>query len=378
MATIPFEERKTPFRGLLDLACGCYPSFVFGGRVGRLLPMFHFHEVSAPYLERHLRHVAENGYRTVTADALTRFVRDGVDPGPKVVVLSFDDAWASVWTVAAPLLKRYSLEAITYAIPGLVEDAAKPRPTIDDGLPNAHEADRSITPYATWGELKALSSSGIIDVQAHTHSHAMVFCSDAPTGFVTPAYAPHPLMKPVVEFGERPLTLEADQLGAPLYATRSRMSDAVRFLDPPDARKACRDHVAAKGDKRFFERPTWEEELRELVDRYPGRFESADEQHRAILDELVRSRETLETRLGTDTVQQVCMPWAVMGHLTESLLEQAGFTTAVADRLYGKRAVLPGQDPWHLMRLKHRFAFCLPGVGRQWFLRAGKGVQQPA
>jgi len=375
MATIPFEERKTPLRGILDLAHGCYPSFLFGGRVGRLLPMFHFHEVSAEYLEPHLRHLAENGYRTITSDAVARFVRDGVDPGPKSVVLGFDDAWASVWTVAAPLLEKYSLKAITYVIPGLVEKATKTRPTVADGLPNAHEADRSVTPYATWAELKALHDGGVVDVQAHTFSHAMIFCSDTPAGFLSPTYAPHPLLKPVIDFGERPTTLEPSRLGAPLYPVRSRMSDAVRYEDSPDARRACCDQVAAKGGAAFFERPGWETELRELAGRYPGRFESPAAQREAILEELVKSREILQRRLKTDTVRQVCLPWAVMGRIAESLLNQAGFTTAVADRLYGKRAVCAGQNPWRLMRLKHKFVFCLPGIGRKWFLTAWKGAR---
>lgn len=375
MATIPFQERKAPVRGMLDLLCGCYPSFLFGGRVGRLLPMFHFHEVSATYLEPHLQYLAENKYRSLTSEAVTRFVRDGVDPGPRAVVLGFDDAWASVWTVAAPLLKRYSMQAITYAIPGLVQEAAHTRPTIADGVPAAHTADTSSIPYATWPELKALHDGGTIDIQAHTFSHAMVFCTDTPIGFVTPAYSPHPLLRPVVAFGDSPQTLTRDQLGAPLYTLRSRMSDALRFLDTPDARRACCEHVSAGGGAAFFDRPGWESELCTLAGRYPGRFETVDERRQAILTELVRSRETLQARLRSETVRQVCLPWAVMGHTAESLLEEAGFTTAVADRLFGTRAVRARQNPWRLMRLKHKFIFCLPGTGRKGFVTVRRGAQ---
>src|SRR6185295_4649514 len=43
---------------------------------------------------------------------------------PRAVALCFDDAWASVWTAAGPLLKEHGLTAIVYAIPARVSDAA--------------------------------------------------------------------------------------------------------------------------------------------------------------------------------------------------------------------------------------------------------------
>ena len=84
---VPWTERKTRWRGALDLATGAYPLFVFGGPVGRVLPVFHFHEVSAAYLEPYLQYLDENGYRTVTTDAVARWVRGGQHPGPRSVAL---------------------------------------------------------------------------------------------------------------------------------------------------------------------------------------------------------------------------------------------------------------------------------------------------
>ena len=101
---VPFAERGGALRGLLDLATGCYPAFLFGGSLRGVLPVFHFHEVTRTGLEPRLQHLAENGYRTVTCDEIARLVVNGVDPGPRAVALTFDDAWTSVWTVAGPLL----------------------------------------------------------------------------------------------------------------------------------------------------------------------------------------------------------------------------------------------------------------------------------
>ena len=145
-AGIPFTESKSPWRGVLDLAGGCYPSFLFGGSLGRWLPVFHFHEVTPAHLEPYLAYLAENGYRTVTSDAIARYVREGVHPGPNSVALCFDDAWASLCTVAEPLLRRYGFQAITYVSPARVPDAGP--------VPAASGVNE---PFATWEELRALT-----------------------------------------------------------------------------------------------------------------------------------------------------------------------------------------------------------------------------
>ena len=181
---VPFSERGGTLRGVLDLATGRYPSFLFGGSTGRLLPVFHLHEVTRAVLEPRLQFLAEHGYRTVTTDAIARLVRDGRHPGPFTVALCFDDARASLWTVAMPMLRKYNFCAITYAIPGRIVDANATRPTLDDGGPTAERADLSDRPFVTWPELRALQAGGLVDVQNHTYSHASVFCADQVTGFV--------------------------------------------------------------------------------------------------------------------------------------------------------------------------------------------------
>ena len=132
MTAVPFAERGGAVRGLLDLATGCYPAFLFGGPVGAL-PVFHFHDVTRAWLEPRLQYLVDNGYRTVTCDEIAALVIDGVDPGPKRVALTFDDAWASAWTVATPLLRQMNMRAILFAIPAritdaVVEESRKPDP----------------------------------------------------------------------------------------------------------------------------------------------------------------------------------------------------------------------------------------------------------
>jgi hypothetical protein len=367
-ARVPFTERGGRLRGVIDLATGGYPAFLFGGAVGRHLPVFHIHEVTPASLEPHLRHVAENGYRTLVADEIADFIRTGRLPAARSVALTFDDARASLWTVAAPLLRRYGLRAITFAIPGRMTDAAAVRPTLDTGSADPGRADdESATPFVTWAELKALQASGVIDVQAHSLTHIAQYCSAEPVGFVTPAFAREPMLnRPIVSTGGPPRFLAPSALGAPLHARRSRLSDGLRFLADPAIAARTVEHVAFHGGAAFFERPGWEQSLRAMLPASCGRFESADDQARAIERELVAGREELEARLRVP-VRHLALPWGVSGRTTRGMLERAGYATAFADRMFHPRRVRAGDDPYWLMRLNSKFIPCLPGGGRRTF-----------
>jgi peptidoglycan/xylan/chitin deacetylase (PgdA/CDA1 family) len=368
-ARVPFAERGGPVRGLVDLATGCYPAFLFGGGVGRMIPVFHFHDVTPSWLEPRLRYLAENGYRTASCDEIARVVLDHADPGPRTVGLTFDDAWASVWTVAAPLLKQYGLTATVFAIPSRVPDAEAVRPTIRT---TSWERVQPLGPaFATWPELKALQSGGVIDVQSHTRSHAMIFCDPRVTGFVTPEYGRRPVLeRPLVSPNGDPHFLEPDALGAPIYLRRSRMTDARRWLPDPSVEARCRAHVEKGGGVEFFWKPGWEAELKAMAAGAPGRMETDEERAAAIRAELADARATLNDRLGTTTVRHVALPWGLAGDVTCRALAETGHVTAYAEQPLRRRGVRPGDDRFHLMRLNSTLLTCLPGRGRQWFLTA--------
>jgi hypothetical protein len=350
-------------RGCVDLVCGRFPLFVFGASIGDLLPVFHFHDETRDDLEPKLRHLAENGYRTATADEIGAFVAGDRTLGDRAVALCFDDAWASVWTTAGPLLRQYGLSAIVYAIPGRTSDAAGCRPT---GEP------ASGSPFMTWPELRALYAEGVVDVQSHTETHARVFTSTTVTGFVEPGYACTPrLNRPRV--GAEPLRfVDPGDLGAPLYEHRSRMSDGPRISGTEAAHEACVRLVASEGGAAFFSRPDARTRLHAIAaDKAGGLTPESDEPHqRAIEEELDWSRSELRARLATDRINHVCLPWGVSGRKTATALERLGFATAIANRLSGVHAVRRGDDPYWLKRLPNRYIERLPGRGRRWWFLA--------
>ena len=339
---VPFAERGGALRGLLDLATGCYPAFLFGGSLGRVLPVFHVHDVTREWLEPRLQYLVENGYRTITCGEIARFAIDGASPGPRAVALTFDDGWASAWTVATPLLKQYQLTAILFAIPGRIRD------------------DVSGSPFVTWLQLREMHASGVWDIQSHTRSHAMIFSDEEVVDFVTPAFAREPLL-------ERPLFVQADALGTPLYLRRSRMSDARQFLADEAAAERCREHVARNGGARFFDRSGWRSELDAIARQGRGKFESDDARASSIRQELAEGRAMLDDHLGTNTVRHVALPWGIAGDTARRAIAETGHETAFAERPLRRRGVHAGDDRYGLMRLNAKFLMCLPGRGRKWF-----------
>jgi peptidoglycan/xylan/chitin deacetylase (PgdA/CDA1 family) len=364
---VPFNERGGRLRGCLDAISGRFPRFVFGGRIGDdVLPVFHFHDESATALEPKLRYLAENGYQTVTSDEIADFVGGRLAPGPRRVGLCFDDAWSSLWTVAAPLLRRYGLRAIVYAIPGRIEDSAGCRPVKDVKDVKDVEHIEGGSPLVTWPELRALHASGIADVQCHTLSHSRIFCSTDVVGFVTPDYEATPLLnRPQLASAPALRFVTPADLGAPLYTMRSRMSDGRRVSFAGEPHTRCVEYVARSGGADFFKRPGWAAELEPLTRDARPELESEDAQRAAIEDEIDRGRSLLNDALRTTSVNHICLPWGVSGAQTVRALERVGYRTAFANRIRGVHAVRRGDHPYWLKRLPNKYIFHLPGRGRR-------------
>ncbi len=350
---VPFQERKTAIRGVLDLATGRYPAFLFGARLGRILPVFHFHEVTFPYLESYLVYLHENGYRTLDAAEMTQVITGERELKEPSVVLCFDDAWASVWTVVNPLMRRYNMKAVTYAIPGRIQEGKGVRP-IWGQKGHDPDIDRSGNPFCTWEELKGLHAEGRVDIQSHTWSHAQIFCKEQYLRLILPETVLPLLSWPVVNDPGEPLRiLSSTQVFHPLLPTRSRMSDALKHdVDLSVIRRIHDDPDAAPY----------------LFKQHFVQIETPDEREHAIRYELERSRQELELRLDKP-IHQLCFPWAICGSIADRLVRETGYTSAVADRLGGIRAAVPGQDPFKIMRLKHSYIRALPGKPRKLFWR---------
>ena len=100
-------------------------------------------------LDAQIKYLLDKGYTFVTFnEAVDMFKKNGKTP-PKTLVLTFDDGYRTLYTAAFPILKKYHVEASAYII------------SQDIG----HEGN------VTWGMLKELSKSGLIEIGDHTVNH---------------------------------------------------------------------------------------------------------------------------------------------------------------------------------------------------------------
>ena len=377
-----------------DLILGRYPGFVTGGPLARGdVPVFVFHSLEPESFECKLRHLADNGYQTLSADEYFRFLVGAGAASEKAVVLTFDDGRGSVWSVGFPLLRRYGMKGTVFLIPGSVRSRpGPPAPTWEEVEVGRARADAVLGresgegAFLSWEEIAILARSGHFDFQSHTLTHARVHTGSHLAGFVTPAlrkgYAA--LDVPLIREGDRDLRGEDVPLGTPFFRSASRTSENLRFFEEPAARRACVEAVADEGGEGFFYRKGWEGRLRRLVESHgvAGRRESPPEREAAIRDELQGSKRLIEERTGRPVIH-LAYPWHVAGPTARRLARDAGYRTAFAGKVEGVPITRPGGDLEQIARIGEDYVELLPGRGRidlstvlyrKWSRRLGGGA----
>jgi peptidoglycan/xylan/chitin deacetylase (PgdA/CDA1 family) len=356
-----------------DLLLARYPAFVTGGPLPRgEVPVFVFHGAEPETFARQLDHLARNGYVTLSIDDYVGVLRGTVSPPERAVLLTFDDGRGSVWSVAAPLLKRHGMRAVVFLVPGRVP-SHPPGPDWDDVAAGRAPADAALSrergerSLLSWEEIDALARGGLVEFQSHTLLHARIHTGPALAGFVTPRTRTgyDAFDQPLIRDAERDLLGRDVALGTPLLVSAPRTSDALRFFESEESRRACVDAVAEAGGAAFFERPGWEGTLRALARRFPaqGRTETRDEQAAAIRRELSEARRLIEERTGQRVVH-LCYPWHVAGAFARRLAEETGYETAFCGKVRGVPLTRPGGDLRRIARLGEDYVELLPGKGR--------------
>lgn len=354
-------------RGLVDLVSGQHPPFLFGFPVGATVPVFSFVSTKRDELEPALAYLAANRYHGLTAADVVAVMSGLKIPAPRAVALMFDHARASLWTIAYPLLKQYGLRAIAYAIPGRVDDAPAVRKSLDDDPGDPMVADAGSQPFATWPELREMVSSGWVDVQSNSWSHSLIFRNGHRVDIVRPDREPESVLERArMSLGDPPTFVGPEQLGYPLFAVASRLSDVRQYLPDPEGLGRVEAFVAERGGRAFFNSPSWQRELMPRLRSIRGRHETETERRQAIEHELVAAKDTLESRLGSP-VRHLSMPWGVCGRIAAELAPKVGYESVVVDRWIGPYAARPGTDPFRLKRLPAQHVFALPGEGRRAF-----------
>lgn len=326
-----------------------YPAFLFGLPLPKHeVPIFNFHEVTAEELEPNLQYLRENGYTTLNLRDFMRATKGGARQR-RAVLLTFDDAWESFWSIAYPLLRKYDLRAVLFA-PTHWVDGNGP-----DGL------------FMSWDQIRECAASGLVEVQSHAHRHALVHTGDRLLGFANPDTLERTHffnwpMRDADGAGE----LGPPPPGTPYYRALPLLSAAQRYVENPETVRQCRAFVAEQ-NAAFFSRPGAEAELRrryeEVHSKYPGRWATQDEIEQQMRFEFDKSRERFEEELG-HAPEYFAYPWMLGNRRSMELARRSGMIAAFGVGVDFRTARRPGLPLPIYGRLKGDWLRCLPGKGR--------------
>jgi hypothetical protein len=328
------------------------------------IPVMMYHVVGRGRFERDLAYLRRNGYETIGLEDLLAWLRGEDPPLPqRPIALTFDDGKESLYSVAYPLLEDHGFRATAFICPWWADRATADRLGAQQGRQPTH---------ANWDQLHEMDARGIIDVQSHTYSHALIWTSGRVVGFATPE-----TVCPSVRWSEEagPAALFSPPLGWPILTWGPRFADHRRFLPEADGPQACANHVADHGGAAFFRSHGWQETLRRILglengcNIVPGRYETDAERAADIRGELSIAKESLESRLHKEVVH-LAFPWNEAGWLATRLAVEAGYRSACRGTVSGRDVCQRGDDPLFIPRAdagsgETSHILSLPGHGRR-------------
>ncbi len=134
--------------------------------------------------EAHLKSIKDGGYRTLCLGELHGFMDGSFKYRDKCVVITFDDAYLDNFVYAFPLLQKYNLQAVIFAVTGWLDGASaapinkKELETFTKNPPTHSEAKTLIAKGAfshaviNWDMARTMQESGLVEFASHTLSHA--------------------------------------------------------------------------------------------------------------------------------------------------------------------------------------------------------------
>jgi peptidoglycan/xylan/chitin deacetylase (PgdA/CDA1 family) len=109
--------------------------------------------ISEEVFDQQMEYLKKNGYNVISLDTFYDFIGYKRRPPKNSVVITIDDGWKTMKTIAAPILKKYGFRATLF----IYTDLIKSKPS------NA---------TLCWDDIKEMIDDGVVEVQSHTVSHA--------------------------------------------------------------------------------------------------------------------------------------------------------------------------------------------------------------
>ena len=105
--------------------------------------------VSPSVFDKQMEYLFNEGFQTITFDALIEYFDSGQEISEKSLIITFDDGWKSQFQYAFPVLKKYNFRATFFPVANYI--GAEPL-------------------YMDWAQLKELKAAGM-EIGSHTMNH---------------------------------------------------------------------------------------------------------------------------------------------------------------------------------------------------------------
>jgi peptidoglycan/xylan/chitin deacetylase (PgdA/CDA1 family) len=270
------------------------------------------------YFVHHLSWLKDHGFETISLEDLLRYVTgEKIFIPDRPIVMTFDDGSIENYTVVYPLLKQYGYSGTVFA------------PTADE------YTQRSGIDW--WKEVE---KEGVLRIEGHSHTHALIFVNDHVEDFYTGREArKNPIIKGL---DPRP--------GSPIFGLDYELV-SQRFFPGSKLMDLCVEYVRSKGEA-FFEKKDWKVELMNLLSNYQedrGRYEMEDEKRKRIQEELEVSKEKIEEVIGGGkSVHFFAYPFGAYNTDLIESVKESGYWSSFTTEPGGN---LNGDNPYLLKRM---------------------------
>lgn len=272
-------------------------------------PWFLYHHIGesgvpTDWFEEHLKNIWFLNMKTLT----NREMLESLDKHGKLpknsVALTFDDGYYDNYRHAFPLLKKYKMKATLYLNTAYVEN----------------EENRAFK-YLSWKEIEEMSSSGVFDIQLHSHRHMPIFVN---TSFDRVADSNDLLDRDIQHlYGANA------QIGFPIFGKRGEFSSTgvIVPLEAAEKFKNFYENLSneEKGNKKLIQDFINSELHKELI------FETLDEAKTRVLNDLNKNISLIEEHTGYKP-NFFCWPWGHKSPEFIAILKSAGIAGFVTTR----------------------------------------------
>ncbi len=138
-------------------------------------PTGNFINCTPDRFEAQVRYLSRRGYQSLTIKDLEKIINEGRDIPRRSIMITFDDGWLDNYFYAYPVLKKYGMKGVLFVVTSWVSECGRrkdirPLPSHRDCVERLHNGEKEEV-MVSWEELREMESSGVFDIQSHSHSH---------------------------------------------------------------------------------------------------------------------------------------------------------------------------------------------------------------